>query len=68
MGDDRKTLLKSLPSKLEPVIWQDTAKAVVELWKVHFGILISDHILESNLAILIAGFIVNAKQFNYELL
>ena len=36
MGDDRKTLLKNLPSKLEPLIQQDTAKTVVELWKVKF--------------------------------
>jgi len=35
MGDDRKTLLKALPSKLEPFIQQDIAKTVVELWKVH---------------------------------
>ena len=36
MGDDRKTLLKNLPSKLEPLIQQDSAKTVVELWKVKF--------------------------------
>lgn len=35
MGDDRKTLLKVLPCKLEPLLQQDTAKTVVELWKVY---------------------------------
>ena len=35
LGDDRKTLLKVLPRKLEPFIQQDTARIVVELWKVH---------------------------------
>ena len=34
MGDDRKTLLRVLLSKLEPFIQQDTARTVVELWKV----------------------------------
>lgn len=34
MGDDRKKLMKDLPSKLESVIQQDTAKTVVQLWKV----------------------------------
>ena len=34
MGDDRKTLLRVLPSKLEPFIQQDTARTVVALWKV----------------------------------
>ena len=38
MGDDRKTLLKNLPSKLEPLIQQNTAKTVVELWKVNFEV------------------------------
>ena len=36
MGDDRKTLLKNLPTKVEPLIRQDSAKAVVELRKVKF--------------------------------
>ena len=39
MGDDRKTLLKILPSKLQPLIQQETAKTVVELWKVHVKII-----------------------------
>ena len=34
-GDDRKILLRELPGKMEPLIQQDTAKTVVELWKVH---------------------------------
>ena len=34
VGDDRKTVLKVLPSKLEPFIQQDTARTVVKLWKV----------------------------------
>ena len=34
MGDDRKILLRELPEKMEPLIQQDTAKTVVELWKV----------------------------------
>ena len=34
MGDDRKILLKELPGKMESLIQQDTAKTVVELWKV----------------------------------
>ena len=33
-GQARKTLLKVLPSKLEPFIQQDTARTVVKLWKV----------------------------------
>ena len=36
MGDDRKTLLKNLPNKLEYLIQQDTARTAVELWKVHY--------------------------------
>ena len=34
MGDDRKTLLRELPGKMEPLIQQDTSKTIVELWKV----------------------------------
>ncbi|PFX24138.1 Intraflagellar transport protein 22-like [Stylophora pistillata] len=45
MGDDRKTLLKNLPCKLEPLLQQDTAKTVVELWKgfadMYFGFISS---------------------------
>ena len=38
MGDDRKTLLKNLPTKLEPLIQQNTVKTVVELRKVNFEV------------------------------
>ena len=34
MGDDPKIPLRELPGKMESLIQQDTAKAVVELWKV----------------------------------
>ena len=34
MGDDRNILLRELPKMMESLIQQDTAKTVVELWKV----------------------------------
>lgn len=34
MGDDRKIILRELPGKMETLIQQDTAKTLVELWKV----------------------------------
>ena len=35
MGEDHKALLKNLPCKLERLLQQNSAKTVVELWKVY---------------------------------